>query len=165
MNDLLAKDEGAGMASTVERLPQVEASERKAVFRELGTHEAAIGRLLTQVRRTRGDIEPALGAADQVVVDLREASASLRQTVHAVDELMGKSSGKQDPSATPFNIDRYVDAADQFSQLAQQLDATLESANRLLSSPAQAASMMPRIFCISASSFTHAFGRRFKMAR
>jgi hypothetical protein len=136
VNDVLAKDEVEGIATTLERLPQIVTSERKAVFQELGTHEAAIGRLLTKVRLTAGEIEPLVGAADQVVVDLQGTSASLRQTVQAVDELMGKSGGKQAADGKPFNVDQYIRAAEQFRQLAEQLDKTLDSANRLLSSPA-----------------------------
>jgi hypothetical protein len=137
VNEVLTKPQVQGVTDTVQRLPGVVRREREAIFNGLTNQETAITALLNKVERTADRLQPVLHSADRVVVDLHTTSASLQETAQTVDQLIGGNQAKaKDPNAKPFDIDKYVAAADKFTALAVQLDRTLDSANQLLASNA-----------------------------
>ena len=118
----------------IEKLPDLLAKEREALFAVLEDRDGRLSGLLGEVRKTTLAAEQLTVRVNQAMESGERVSANLRDTAHgatessrAFDQLLARHAGPPSSNTKPFEIEPYVKASADLNQTVAGLNSLLST--------------------------------------
>jgi hypothetical protein len=130
------------VSAVAEKLPQTIASERAAIFDELGKREPAMSRLLAETRKTAAEARELSMSGERLTQSVNDTTKGLNATIASLDAFLTKQNkaSPPDPNAPPFRIEPYVQAASEINQTVAGVNQALANSQKFVDArPWQAA--------------------------